>query len=85
MDDAGVSPIQSCGVFDGVVVVVVVGFVAAVALPSMLRAVAVNFLLAVAIQSLSFESSASRYSCLSCVSSSPGKKSRAMIWDSASV
>ena len=45
----------------------------------------VNLRPASAIQALSCDSSASRYSCCVCVSSSPGKKSRAMMWESASV
>lgn len=40
---------------------------------------------ALEIQIWSFESSASRYSCCVSLSSKPGKKSRAIIWDSASV
>ena len=42
-----------------------------------------NFFLELAIHALSFDSHASRYSCLICVSSKPGKKSRAIMWDKA--
>lgn len=45
------------------------------------RIMSASFLLELAIHSLSLDSNASRYSCLVCVSSNPGKKSRAMMWD----
>jgi hypothetical protein len=45
------------------------------------RMTSVSFFLELAIHALSFDSRASKYSCLICVSSNPGKKSRAMMWD----
>ena len=87
--DRGVSPCQAFGVSAALAAVgvrrLVSRFLRSRQLSGPGVVTSVSFLPAAAIHSSSLDSKASRYSCFDCISSSPGKKSRAIICDSASV